>query len=436
MPLGTLKELCKERDVAIFGGGASGRAAAKLLEKVGIGYKFYSESGEPGFYRTFDAQTAKKHNLVVYSPAFKPSHKWLELARENGLKTLCEPDIAAMVWNGKIYSITGTNGKTTLTSFLTHALLLAGFDAFAAGNIGKPLSEFCAENWRKDNHSKIAVCEVSSFQSMKAEYFYSDALLWTNFAPDHLDWHTDMREYFWAKLRLTELLKNNVLYVGKSVATYAADHGIALQPFAHIVDFGEHFKAPAPFDSPVQRENYMLARSFWLGLGLEEKILEKAAETFELAQFRFGETYEKDGVRFMNDSKATNAHAAIAALNALRNECVIWIGGGKNKFCDNAELVEAVKSTARGAFLIGQTAQELKANLTNGLKNGAEICNSLEDAVVKAANMAVKEGEACKKSPVVLFSPGFSSFGMFESYSHRGKVFKSSVLGLKNLKIQ
>ena len=147
-----IAQLAGGKPVAIFGTGASGTAAKKLLDSLGIASVFYAEtsakkpaSGDASAVREFSADAAKRHALAVYSPAFRPDHKWIETARNAGATTICEPDLSALAWSGSTIAITGTNGKTTLTSFITHALNIAGCDAFSAGNIGAPLSAFCPE---------------------------------------------------------------------------------------------------------------------------------------------------------------------------------------------------------------------------------------------------------------------------------------------------
>ena len=144
-----ITELCNGKPVAIFGKGASGNAAKKLLDSLGIGSVFYAESDA----KIFDENDVNKHSLIVYSPAFRPDHSWIRLAEKNGATAICETDLSALVWSGKIIAITGTNGKTTLTKFLTKVLNESGFDAISAGNIGYPLSEFCVE--LDNNENKI-----------------------------------------------------------------------------------------------------------------------------------------------------------------------------------------------------------------------------------------------------------------------------------------
>ena len=428
----SITELAQGKPVAVFGAGSSGRAAQKLLESLGIEAVLYAESSakkpfpDDANCREFSLEAAKAHALVVYSPAFRPDHKWIAEAEKAGATAICEPDLSALAWSGKIIAITGTNGKTTLTSFLTHALKLAKVDAIAAGNIGTPLSAFCAEFG--SDPKKTAVCELSSFQTFRLKYMRPDALLWTNFAPDHLDWHRDMREYFDAKFNLVSATDGNPIFVGEDVARAAAQYGETLPKSARVVAPEADFRAPAPFDSSIQSKNYAMAAAFWRGTGLPADIPEKAAKTFALPAYRFSKPLKAGSVRFFNDSKATNAHASIAALEELGNEPdLIWLGGGKDKLCDLSELADAVAKHARAAVLIGQTAQKLADTLNGRLAGGVFVCGSMRQAVEKCNDLA-------RKNTAVLFSPAFSSFGMFSGYAERGKSFESEVLCLKNLK--
>lgn len=422
-----IKELAAGKKAAVFGTGVSGMAARGLLERLGIESVFYAQENSKrdgeisgAELEPFSKEAAKNHALVIYSPAFRPDHEWIKTAEDAGATAICEPDLSALAWDGKIIAVTGTNGKTTVTSFITHALKSAGFDALSAGNIGEPLSAFCDGG---DNSKKIAVCELSSFQTFRLKYLRPDALLWTNFAPDHLDWHKDLREYFGAKFRLVENLKGKMLVAGESVAEAAKEYGRELPCFSAVLKECGSERGPVPFDTSVQSKNFFMARELLRSFGISDAEIEDSARTFSLPAHRFSRPIEARGVKFYNDSKATNAHAAIAALEELKGAPnLIWLGGGKDKHCELSELVKAVKESAKGAVLIGETAEILKNEL-GGLPLGAIVKPSMEDAVKAAAEMA--------NGGSVLFSPGFSSFGMFSGYADRGKSFESAVLCLK-----
>ncbi len=417
----TIKKLASEKPVAIFGAGVSGIAAKKLLDKIGVASEIYAED----LGAIFDETQAKKHALVVYSPAFHPDNDWMSIANKNGLECICETDLSSLAWCGKIIAITGTNGKTTLTKFITYALNFVGRKAIAVGNVGTPLSEICAqENFDKNT---IAVYELSSFQTLNLKYLKPDAVIWTNFDSDHLDWHKDLQEYFRAKLNLANALSTDVFIAGSSVEMFAKKLQIALPQCAKIFDEKNPPTAPEPFSSKIQSKNYLAAKLLWNELGLDASILEKACANFQLPKFRFS-TPEKIGeVNFFNDSKATNAHAAIAAIEELsKSDNLIWLGGGKDKQCDLSELVECIAKHCKSAVLIGQTAEKLQ-NLLSEKNVKSFKAETMQQAVEMCFELASPAGD-------VIFSPAFSSFGMFAGYAERGKSFDDAVLCLKNSK--
>ena len=414
-----IRRLAHGKPVAVFGAGVSGKAVERLANKAGLDCVLYAENGGA----VFDSSAAQKHALAVYSPAFRPDNKWIAAAQNAGCKCVCEPDFAALLCEGKIIAITGTNGKTTITRFLEKALCDCGFDAVAAGNVGTPLSQIYADGGTR----KTVVCELSSFQTMRLEYLRPDALIWTNFDADHLDWHKDLREYFLAKFNLVAALKSEVFIAGSSVESNAEKFGINLPPFARIFDESKSYPAPAPFSSAMQSRNFRAVEMLWEALGLDEKALENSAKTFALPKFRFSSPKNVGGVRFFNDSKATNVHAAVAALREMKGEKnLVWLGGGKDKNCDLRELADTVAQTCKAAVLIGQTAEKLAALLSE--RNIP--CRMEADMQSAAARCFELAGE----SGAVLFSPAFSSFGMFAGYADRGKCFDEAVLCLKNSK--
>ncbi len=415
----TIKKLAKQKPVAIFGAGISGISAKKLLDKIGIESEIYAENID----HTFDKSSAEKHALVVYSPAFRPDNEWIEIAKTNALECICETDLSALAWRGKVIAITGTNGKTTLTKFITHALKCAGCEAIEVGNVGTPLSEICAQDNFDEN--AIAVYELSSFQTLNLKYLKADAVIWTNFDADHLDWHTSLREYFLAKLNLANVSINKILIAGSSVGKYASELGAPLPQYVKYFDEKNIPQAPAPFSSKIQAKNFAAAKLLWQELKLEESFLEEACKNFELPKFRFAVSQNIGDVKFFNDSKATNAHAAMAALEELSGSPnLVWLGGGKDKLCDLTDLANCVAKNAKSAVLIGQSAEKLQKLLSE--RNVKTIrAETMEQAVEECFKLAYPKGD-------VLFSPAFSSFGMFAGYAERGKSFDNAVLCLKN----
>ena len=413
------------RPVAVFGYGVSGRAIGRLLTHVGVNVEFYDQNGPNGVSRTFDDFHTTRHELLIYSPGFPQNHAWMIKARKAGLICLGELDFASIFWKGKIVAITGTNGKTSLTKFLTEAFRMEGIDAFAVGNIGMPLCQLIPD---LNSKNAVAVCEVSSFQSEKMEHFVPDHVLWTNMADDHLDRHENMAQYFNAKYRLVECQQGGELFIGSTVADIACSLHKKLPTNTNVVD--GHLDEPSliiPKDSVFaehpQQENYLIARAFWKHMELPEQTLRKAASQFCLPRHRLQRVAEWDGISFWNDSKATNFSATLAALKRFGRK-VHWIGGGCSKGGNLQQFADELSPYLEGAYLIGETADPLFEHLSVRGSTFVQTYAGLQNALLAAYMRA-------SKPAVVLFSPGFASFGQFRNYEERGNSFEHAVAELR-----
>lgn len=404
--------------VAVFGSGVSGQGVLALLRGLGLPGVCYDERDV-----AFNADRATAHRLVVFSPGFPVNHPWLKMARDAGLDCLGEMDFAALFWKGRVIAITGTNGKTTLTEFLTHALRQEWETAHAVGNIGRPLARLVADTagGTKDD---IAICEVSSFQAETMRHFRCEAVLWTNFAEDHLDRHADLRDYFGAKLKLVTQTGAKCVCVGTSVTSFALQLGEKLPQGTLIAD--EQPATPAELNDTVfgdypQRENFNLALAWWRQAKRRPENLHAAAKSFRLGRHRMGRVAEIGGVTYWNDSKGTNFHAVEGALRRFVKP-VTLILGGKQKGGDIAAFVQRIAPQVRHAVLIGETRPVLaEACAAAGVNH--TLCDTLETAVRTAAEVAEPDGN-------VVLSPGFASFDMFRNYEERGEIFERLVHAL------
>jgi UDP-N-acetylmuramoylalanine--D-glutamate ligase len=399
--------------VAILGGGVSGQGVQQLVTALGGAAVVYDAAGT-----AFTAEKAAQHRLLVFSPGFAPGHPWLALARKAGLDCWTELDFAAQFWRGRLIAITGTNGKTTLTEFLVHALTTAGQEAHATGNIGRSFAQLVTDlNGGQDR--AVAVCEVSSFQAEPLRSFRPDVTLWTNFAEDHLERHGSLAGYFAAKAVLVH--RSAAAWAGPSVRTYAAQEGFAAPDSLHWVDDsaeGDPGLEGTVFAEPPQRENFRLAAAWWAGAGLRRDQLYEAARTFRLGRHRLGLAGVVQEVGYWNDSKATNFHAVEAALS--RFAAPVWlIAGGKSKGGDLPGFVRRIAPRVKELFLIGDTAEAL-ADAAAAAGVACQLCPQLKDAV-QAAARAARPGDQ------VLLSPGFASFDQFRNYQDRGDQFEALV---------
>lgn len=406
------------RRVAVFGAGRSGRGAIRLCRNLGIHAELFDENSRCEDSRTcFGLTDLDDFDAFVFSPGFAYGHPWRKLCRDSGLPCYGEFGFAASCWEGHLLGVTGTNGKSSVTSLLAEALQRSGAKAVAAGNIGIPLSEICVE--RGGGAAVWAVCEISSFQAEMPEGVSLDGLLWTNFAEDHLDRHGSMESYLQAKANLLDCLKEGAPAVlGSSV------------PLKQDLPAGGDLPAViglppgSPFSGAVQAENLLLAHKLWNALDLPEAALRSAAEDFQPLPHRLQKVAEWDGVFYWNDSKATNFHAALAAIRSMEHP-VYWIGGGRAKGGDLAGFAAEVSETIFAAYLYGEAGTLLEAHLA-GKMDRVSVFARLEDAVEAAGT------EAQAKSPAnVLLSPGFSSFDQFSGFEERGECFTSAVLSLK-----
>lgn len=416
------------RPVAILGAGVSGQGVLELLGAIGGGGLLYDEKAE-GAEHTFTAREAARHGLVIFSPGFAPEHPWLVTARAADCLCLGELDFASLFWRGELVAVTGTNGKTTLTEFLTHALRAAGRRAFATGNIGYPLSRLVINQNAglaapaATGHAQpaIAVCEVSSFQAETLAHLRPTATLWTNFAEDHLERHRSLETYFAAKARLLDRTAPDAVFVGTSVQAHAVRLGRALPASAALATEGRPADARLAgtvFAGYPQYENFLLAAAWWRHAGLPEAALFEAARAFQAGAHRLARVGEKRGVAFWNDSKATNFHAVEAAL-ATFPQPVLWIGGGKAKGGDLAAFIARIAAKVRHAFLIGETSPVLAGHCREA-HVPATLCPSLGGAV-QAAFAQASAGDH------IVLSPGFASFDMFRGYDDRGRQFEALV---------
>lgn len=410
--------------VAILGAGLSGQSAYRLVCTQGHLGSLYDQAGGEAA-TDFNSACTAEYDIFILSPGFAATHPWRQIAVSSGKPCYSELGYAAQYWKGKLYGITGTNGKTTLTQLLTDAFCRDGKTAIAAGNIGYPLS--AAVLSASNIVDGCAVCEISSFQAELTTGLALDGLLWSNFDQDHLDRYTTMSEYFSAKAQLLTCLKPDApCLLGEQVKPWIKSFkGLVAQRFRFISDIPDftELTEDCVYRKSPHSKNLALVGAFWQELGGSRAALLQAANCGQLAPHRLQIVATQAGITFWDDSKATNFNAAIAAIDALTGP-IFWIGGGSSKGGDIHAFAQSLAGKIEAAFVYGSVRDELAAALT-AVGQPVEVFSDFR-AAVSAATQAAQQNAPAQ----VLLSPGFASFGQFRSYSERGKCYISKVLSL------
>jgi len=415
--LKNLEEL-RGKPVAVLGAGVTGRGVGALLDRLEWEYIMYDEQS-----RDFGETEARASSIVVYSPGFHPDHRWLTLARDANVQCYGEIDFGSYFLSNSIVAITGTNGKTTLTTLLGRIWKEAGKTAVEAGNIGLPLCELIA---RGLDPEPLVFLEVSSFQAQGLENLRPSSVLWTNFEEDHLDHHLSIEEYFMSKEQLLKNASGNESWIGRSVFEKSQILQHKLSEKVNVVERDEVNSSFLPPDhfmkSYPQLENLSIAWQFCHSRGISKNLFQRAILNYSPEPHRLEKVATVGQATFWNDSKATNTSATVAACKNFSGN-LFWIGGGRAKGSDSGKLVDLVKPFVKRAYLFGEMGETLKGILN---KEGilATFCNTLKEAVIAAYEQVTEQTN-------VLFSPGFASFDCYANYSERGKSFIEAVFDLK-----
>jgi UDP-N-acetylmuramoylalanine--D-glutamate ligase len=405
----------------VIGVARSGRAAIAALAAQGAEVVAYDRSNDV----EVDGLTADIRlgawedgvldgvDVVVKSPGVPESSEPIVAARLRNVQVISEIELGARLLENPIIGITGTNGKTTTTALIGAMFDAAGAPAEVAGNIGRPLTSLVGrtspETW--------VVCELSSFQLEDVEALHCRIAVLLNLEPDHLDRHGSFEEYRDAKLRIFERQE-------------AADLAIVPRGFGAIPGVARRFEFGGGDELPAEplipgahnRENAAAATAAARAAGIPDAAIAEALRTFPGVEHRIEEVATIAGVRYVNDSKATNVAAALRALASFPGARKLVILGGRGKAEPYAPLAAAFALGDR-AYLIGEATEAMAAALEDA---GVPFERSGELAVaVSSAAAAAREGD------VVLLSPACASFDQFRDYEVRGQEFGKLVQKLQ-----
>jgi UDP-N-acetylmuramoylalanine--D-glutamate ligase len=436
----------------VVGLARSGQAAARLLAGRGEAVRGVdsgspkeagriSEAGVEVFLESDGLALLEGTRTVVKSPGVPREAPVIAAALERGIDVVGELELAWRALPNRFVAVTGTNGKTTTVELLGHVYRGAGEPVAVAGNVGTPLSELVGQV----EPDATVICEASSFQLEDTSFFAPECAVFLNLAPDHLDRHHDLASYLAAKLRIFANQGND------DVAVFNADDpelaGIDLGGCARRVAFcagpgpdcevalaeGTIFYDGEPLLAVDELglfgehnvQNAMAAAAAALSMGLDREAVREGLRSFAGVPHRLEQVAEIGGVRFVNDSKATNVASAVVGIRAFESG-VHLILGGSEKGEPFAPLLEPVRERCAAVYLTGATAERLAVELAPAAAAGIALhrCDGLEDAVGRAA-AAATPGE------VVLLAPACASFDAFENFERRGERFREIVEGLR-----
>ena len=382
----------------------------------------------------------RTQELVIPSPGVPADAPLLQNAREQSIPVWSEIELAFRFSQGRLIGITGSNGKTTTTALIEHILRNAGFSTLLAGNIGTPLIAKIADS----NDRTFTVAELSSFQLELIESFRPGIAALLNLTPDHLDRHKTLGAYGAAKARIFEnqtaedfAILNaddaaSAKYAPSRPQVFWFSRRKRVEQGAFVAQgkivFRQCGKEDAILDCAEislpgahNLENILAATIAVRLAGAQPSQIAEGVRSFSGVEHRLEFIAEIHGVRYYNDSKATNVDATLKALEAFPGRIIVILGG-KDKDSDYTQLREALREKAILALLIGSAAEKIEKQINGTV--AITRADTLDDAVELAAQSA-------HAGDIVLLAPACASFDQFSNFEHRGRVFKALVQELK-----
>ena len=447
--------------VLVLGGGVTGRSVAQVLSNLGAEISVFdeNENSDFNFHRASLSDVSNVNwAAAVVSPGWRPSHPIIADLRNREIPLLNEIDLAweikqKITPGQKWLAVTGTNGKTSTVELTESILKAAGINAFACGNVGTPVIDAVISEQKYD----YLVLELSSFQlhwSESAEFVAGSIL---NIALDHIDWHGSFSEYTKAKLDLLSRSVTAILNGDDATVVEGSTHWQGRKVFytlqtpkpgeiglvedllvdrAFVIDPMEaamfcELSEVQP-TAPHSVSNALAAAGLARAIGIDHEVIRGAIKKFRPGRHRIELVLENNGIRWIDDSKATNPHAAQASLMSVLS--AVWIAGGLAKGAEMSDFIAQVGSRLRGVVLIGTDreliARELETKFPNVTlvrvdpepgHDRSSSDNKFMNQIVKAAQLLAQDGDA------VLLAPACASMDQFVSYGDRGDRFSKSV---------
>lgn len=445
----------KDKKILIYGLGITGISSIKALSSMGAQVYIYDSKKKEdlaevfkeieGFsYKYWEKESDidwKQLDILLKSPGIRLDNPLVVKAKEEGLDLVSDLELAYKIWGGdRMIAITGTNGKTTTTSLVSHILDRAGIKNHLVGNIGIGLL------WKMyENPKDYFVLESSSFQLASVDEFNPALAAIINISEDHLDWHGSYEDYIEAKLNISRRMKKDqVLILNHDDPLYDR---MVMETEAEIIDVstktvledGYYLDGSSLSYRGIEIinrkeislvglhnvQNILFAIALASAMNIDLRIIRESITSFRGVEHRIEFVDKIKDVSYYNDSKGTNVDSSLNALRGFEGP-VILIAGGYDKNVDFDQLFEE-RDKIKGLLLIGQTKYKLyEAGKKYGLEN-IELVNDLNEAVTRAYSMA-------DSGDVVLLSPACASWGMYRNFEERGEHFKKLVKRLAEKK--
>lgn len=444
-----------DKKVLVLGLSKSGISAAKYLNSAGADV-YLTESREPK--SGDDVKIEELRNLGVHvetgghsdefikdsyiavtSPGIPPRSDIMARLKKENIEVISEVELAFTQTGVPFIAITGTNGKTTTTALTAH-ILSSEYKAEPCGNYGVPPCDLL------DKDLDFMVCECSSFQLEYSNSFVPQISVWTNFTPDHIDWHGGLENYFKAKAKifkgpqapqfsvLNAKDKKLLEFSKECTGTVFLFDGDVGENCSYIRDNSIYYKrsgkeekiidlCDCPLIGNHNYQNVMCSVIVAKIEGVSNENIRNSIMTFKVPEHRLEKFAHTDKTVFYNDSKATNPEASLVAINSFNDCDVVLIAGGRDKNTDLSKFCDAIKKHIKTVVLIGEAADRFEENLRKNDFNNILRASSMEEAIDKSIEL---------NSDVVLLSPACASFDMYSGYEERGRVFKQYVLSKIN----
>ena len=442
----------------VFGAGLSGLGAKELLEKKGYEVYLIDDKVAKTSKEGIEILNNEKIEFIVKSPGIPWKAELLQVAKEKNVQVISEIDLAYkyMDKNIKVFSITGTNGKTTTATKIYELLDFAGYKARLAGNAGFSFAKLVAD----EEPLEYVVLELSSYQLENNPQIHSNIAGIINLTPDHLTRYKTVEDYYITKFnifskqteddfalinlddpvflglaereKIKSLMKAKNVYLSKEKKGNIFVYNNEIRIMNDLADRAENLSESEILEKSrflIKVEDLALKgvhnlenMLFLIGVATivkvpDEKIVEFLSSTKAL-EHRLENFFVKGNTTFINDSKGTNVESTLKAIDSFNND-IIMILGGDDKKIDNTELVKRIAEKVKRVYLIGDNAPLLINDMEKINYKNYKNLETLENVL-----NYIKENEDFEKDQTILFSPATSSFCQFRSFEHRGKVFK------------